>query len=222
MAPTNKRSSIRARARASVASDKQKSTPTSHNPQTFPNDPPKLLAKRRAITKRDKRTLKHDSLMTRVRAAGVEKNSGPKRRRPAKKMAAAEGMAGQLANALPDVDAAWEDEDEWEGFGEKEGGSAKRRRRRAEGGDGKMVMRSLKNRPGAMKRKDRLQKAEVERFGRNLAQLTGHVNSGAGQGAEKNGGVAVDAKDAGQSNKWAALRNFISTTMEQDPAFKVS
>lgn len=220
MAPTNKRPSIRARARANaVPSRKYAPAASPHITQAHGANPSGSLTKRGAVTKRDKRALKHEVLMTRVRDSGVAKNSAPKRRRPAKKMAAAEGMAGQLKDALPDVDGVWEDDEEWEGFGDEEIGGRKRRRRRATAGDGKMIMTSLKHRPGAMKRKDRLQRMEVERFGRNLAQLTGHVSKGTGEGSNES---HADAEDAGQSGKWAALRNFISATMEQDPAFKVS
>jgi hypothetical protein len=157
------------------------------------------------LTKKDKRTLKHTALMDRVREAGVSKK---KRRRPVKQL-----KVEELRDALPAVD----DDDEWEGF-EDEEGSVRRRRRR---GDGKMMMRSLKHRPGAMKRKEALQKREVERFGRNLAQL-----AAGGGGVEEAGGghgdAVVRSGEGTQGSKWAALRAFITTTMEQDPAFRAT
>lgn len=157
----------------------------------------------------------------------VAKQEGKKRRRPAKKLVAAERI-GDLRDALPDVDG---EDDEWEGFEDEEmteGGLPKKRRRRAGDGQGKMVMRSLKHRPGAMKRKHQLHQREVERFGRNLAQLAGNArpDEAGSVVVEPGGGVpaaAVDGggKDGGQGGKWAALRNFISMTMERDPAFAV-
>lgn len=113
-----------------------------------------------------------------------------------------------MANALLESEG---DDDEWEGFSgdDAEGVDEirKRKRRRKVSGDGKMVMRSLKHRPGAMKRKRKMEGAEMERFRRNLAQMAG--------GAE---GVPVDGGD-GTADKWAALRSFIGGTMERDRAF---
>lgn len=92
-------------------------------------------------------------------------------------MAAAEGLGG-LRDALPDVEDADEGE-EWEGLSDDDGmaescGVGKNKRRRRAEGEGKIKMRSLKHRPGAMKRKQVLEKKEQERFARNLAQLAGN------------------------------------------------
>jgi len=105
---------------------------------------------------------------------------------------------------------------------------------------GKVRHKSLKSRPGALKRKERLVKGEMERFGRNLAQLANistaaSVGTTAAQGkmdTEENGrtekgqqgGEAGTQGQAatqppGTSSRWAALRGFISATMEQNPAF---
>lgn len=105
---------------------------------------------------------------------------------------------------------------------------------------GKVRHRSLKSRPGALKRKERVVKGEMERFGRSLAQLAMIPPAPAPAGvAEKvkggkaeSGDMEVEKQDgdgpakSGQqqqqsatSNRWAALRGFISATMEQNPAF---
>lgn len=108
---------------------------------------------------------------------------------------------------------------------------------------GKVRHKSLKTRPGALKRKERLVKGEMERFGRSLAQLAGvaagassaPVTAAAAAAADSNGGGAgagqakmdMEEKEATQtqtqpsetSSRWAALRGFISATMEQNPAF---
>ena len=86
--------------------------------------------------------------------------------------------------------------------------------------DGKIRHKSLKSRPGATKRKERLEKMEMERFGRNLAQLT------AGSGKERENVNAMAVEDEGAqprpgstTSRWAALREFISQTMEQKEEF---
>ena len=98
---------------------------------------------------------------------------------------------------------------------------------------GKVRHKSLKSRPGALKRKERLVKGEMERFGRSLAQLTsvktaaaaaaagsGSGGSGRQEKMETEGAVAQEAQAQTQtSSRWAALRGFISATMEQNPAF---
>lgn len=118
-----------------------------------------------------------------------------------------------MRDALPDVAEA-ESDGEWEGL-EDDGAeevegqiAAKARRKRKER---KLVMTSLKHRPGAMKRRSQMEERERERFGRNLAQMAG--NAGGGGGDE--GGTA----GASQSEKWAALRRFIGGTMVKDDAF---
>lgn len=173
------------------------------------------------LKKQDKRNLKHAALMHKVRDASINKFAGKKRRRPGKKIAAAESLAG-LRNALPELED--EDEDEWEGLSDDdadiESAVAKKARRRRADGEGKIKMRSLKHRPGAMKRKQALERSEQERFGRNLAQLVGtecgpgKVGRSEGQAAREDGGG-----DGGQAGKWAALRAFIGGTMERDKAF---
>lgn len=65
--------------------------------------------------------------------------------------------------------------------------------------------KSMKSRPGAMKRKEKVVKTECERFGKNLAIMqAGNVAGG----------------DAGKGpSSWAALRGFIAGTMEQKEEF---
>ncbi|KAM3415200.1 hypothetical protein BST61_g10320 [Cercospora zeina] len=131
-----------------------------------------------------------------------------------------------------------EDEWEWEGVSDVEqnngegqendsmavggtatGGKVRRRRRKVpttEGG--KMVMKSLKHRPGSMKRKKMLEEREMERFKRNLAELAkaeSHqvVAVGGGDGADRSGG-----QDHIQQ-RWKALREFIGGTIVKEKAF---
>ena len=150
--------------------------------------------------------MKHNVLMNKVRDGGVSKKV--RRRRPGKKMEAVEGLGKSLAEALPDLD---DDEDEWEGVSGDEADGGSRRK------EGKMVMKSLKHRPGAMKRKRVMEERERERFGRNLAQLVG---GGKEEGGGGEGGGRGEVKGgASQADRWAALRQFIGGSMEKDTAF---
>ncbi|CAK1356502.1 hypothetical protein CB0940_10958 [Cercospora beticola] len=98
-------------------------------------------------------------------------------------------------------------------------GKLRRRRRKvpaAEGG--KMVMKSLKHRPGSMKRKKVLEEREMERFKRNLAELAKAesqqvVATGAGSGNAGTGGQEHIQQ------RWKALREFIGGTIVKEKAF---
>lgn len=130
-----------------------------------------------------------------------------------------------LADALPSAsEDEGEDEDEWEGLDDEEEmqldgttTTKKRRRRKVKvsESDGKMVMKSLKHKPGAARRKAIMEGRERERFGRNLAAMVGTTTGG------KENVVAGEADKAKESQKakWAALRDFIGGTMEKDKAF---
>ena len=197
------------------------------------------------LSKQDKRAIKHNALLAKVRDAGIQKKKPLKRRRPGRKLAT---DVGELRDALPHVadSAGMEDDsdmdDEWEGLddGEEEqgdgdvdmslGAAAKRRQRRRklalqqrQGQTQKMVMTSLKHRPGAMRRKMAMEGQEVERFKRNLAQMVGSTaaNKSHSQGQDSKGNQtsATATTFATQSDRWAALRNFIGSTMEQNKAF---
>lgn len=175
-------------------------------------------------------------LMNKVRDAGVRKS---KPRRPNNKL---KTDLESLADALPEIEGMADEsgEDEWEGVesGDEEGGDAtmavdggeglRKRRRRVKKvpGEGKMEMKSLKHKPGAMKRKRVLEGREMERFGKNLAQLVGSVQRGAdfkagaaGTADVKKGDSAVTQGQSAQADRWAALRGFIGGSMEQNPAF---
>ena len=79
-------------------------------------------------------------------------------------------------------------------------------------GDAKIKHRSLKSRPGAMKRREKLEKMERERFGKNMAQLVEKKEGEAGE-------VVTAAERGSGKGGWAALRGFISQTMETKPEF---
>jgi hypothetical protein len=133
-------------------------------------------------SKKDKRTIKHSVFVNKITKA----HSKPlKRRRPNKKLVA---NLESLADALPDVSEAKDECPTTEGLA-------------------KIRHRSLKSRPGAMKRKDKIEQVERERFGKNLAQMMG----GASQPDR--------AKSSTIADRWSALKSFVHSTAEVKPEF---
>lgn len=131
-------------------------------------------------SKQDKRLIKHSAFVNRIEKAHKKPL---KRRRPSKKLVT---TLESLADALPDA-------------GDSE----------QIVGDAKIRHKSLKSRPGATKRREKLERMERERFGKNMAQLAGGNAHADGEEAQK----------AATANRWAALRGFISQTLEQKPEF---
>ncbi|KAI5277873.1 hypothetical protein KEM54_004829, partial [Ascosphaera aggregata] len=73
------------------------------------------------------------------------------------------------------------------------------------------------HKPGAMKKKEKLDKLERDRFSRNLAQMSSVPS--ANRAPVKGAADANMQAAATTSTRWAALRNFISQTMDQNPEF---
>ncbi|KAI1174960.1 ribosome biogenesis protein SLX9-domain-containing protein [Nemania sp. FL0916] len=197
IAPT-KRRSLRAKLAA-------KSGPEPHAPRKAPR--PDAVAPSFdgfANSKRDKMIIKRSAFRSRVEKAHQKPL---KRRRPGKKLVA---NLESLADALPDLFAD----------GETEEGLRQLR-------EGKIRHKSLKMRKGALKKKEKIVKGEMDRFSHNLAQLNamGAANAGANMQVDDDGEGEVvpetqaQAPPASTANRWAALRGFISSTMEQNPAF---
>jgi hypothetical protein len=178
-------------------------------------------------SKRDKRLIKHSSFVSRVAKSSSSSASTTKRRRPNKKLVT---TLESLGDALDDIQAEMHDD---EGAAAGGGADAMDAEQAAQG---KVRHKSLKSRPGALKRKEKLVKGEMERFGRSLAQLANIKTAGGAVvmqekmevegGQKKKGGekeAQASAETAAQSSatsgRWAALRGFISATMEQNPAF---
>lgn len=131
--------------------------------------------------KKDKRLTKRSALISRI-----EKSTAPskKRRRPSKKLIT---NLESLANALPEIPSNPEHE--------------------VVAGPSKIKYKSLKHKPGAMKKKESLINMEKERFNRNMAALQcGNVDM-------TSQGEATDVS----KGKWATLREFIQQTMEKRP-----
>ncbi|KIH90941.1 hypothetical protein SPBR_01012 [Sporothrix brasiliensis 5110] len=183
-------------------------------------------------SKRDKQLIRKATFRARVLDKAGPTTKPLKRRRPSKKLVA---TLESLADSLPEIpsktDAAAEnaeyadDGEEWDGI--------KRRRRQ----------QSLKTRPGSLKRKAKVVQAEIARFGQNLAQLTAvkedvvqstdgaamdvedkekDKDKGKDEDAEAERGPTTDAPPTARqstANRFALLRNYITMTMEQNPAF---
>ncbi|KAG5992450.1 hypothetical protein E4U43_003763 [Claviceps pusilla] len=177
-------------------------------------------------TKRDKRLMKHSSFVSRISkpskvtksTAAATTSGGSARRRPKNKLKTS--LEG-LADALPEM-------------------------QHGEGGQeilaGKIRHRSLASKKGALRRKERLVRGEMERFGASMAALATRMGAATTTGADSNHAAAAGSGDGTSStegqekasdaqaasasaasgataNRWAALRGYISATMEQNPAF---
>ena len=141
-----------------------------------------------APTKDDKRRIKRSLFVSRI-----EKDSQRprKRRRPSKKLVA---NLESLVDALPTVDD-----------------SQPHILNRLEG---KIIsQKTLKSRPGAMKKKAKLEKIEMERFNRNMAQLADRPTTTTGGQAQVDA-EATSLQPHPSASSWQALRNFIVTTMD--------
>ena len=146
--------------------------------------PKKSEASAFATSKKDKRQIKHSTFVSKITKDNPKKS---RRRRPNKKLVA---TLDSLADALPDV------EDEAE---------------HPRTYDQVNIIRhkSVKTRPGAMKRKEKLEKSERERFAKNLAEMSRQSPAAPVHGTSTN--------DGSTSGRWQALRSFISSTMERLP-----
>lgn len=133
----------------------------------------------------------------------IEKESKKplKRRRPNKKLVTT--LEG-LADALPSLDDIGDLQDEAE--------------------KGKIKQKSFRTRPGATKRREKLERMERDRFGKNMAQMVAgstqaNTNSTT-DSTQVEGGEGAQAQSSSTSSRWAALRGFITQTMEQKEEFK--
>lgn len=162
---------------------------------TRPSDTRREIASAFGSTKRDKRIIKRSTLLSRIEKSKA-KPSSQKRRRASKKLVT---NLESLADALPDIPES----------------------RNGETGlsDATIIRhKSLKSRPGAMKKKELWISMEKERFNKNMAQL---MQSYHGKEEEKDSTTISDGKEGGRS-KWAAIRGFIQQTMEQRPVMDQS
>ena len=135
-------------------------------------------------SKKDKRKIRHAQLLSKISKPSAK----PRRRRPSKKLVT---TLDSLADALPDE------------TGDRNDG--------AKFHDQVNIIRrqSVKTKPGALKRREKLDKSERDRFANNMAQM---VATG-GHGDQR--GSANPSDRYIRSEKWATLRGFISQTLEK-------
>jgi hypothetical protein len=127
-------------------------------------------------SKKDKRTIKSSIFRSKIEKTSAKLPK--KRRRPSKKLVT---TLESLAAALPDIAVSGPSND------------------KALGTQSSMV--SLKSKPGARKKKDRLEKEERLRFGKNMAVMARMATTPGGQ------------DDATTGNRWTALRQHIVKSM---------
>ncbi|KAF7513981.1 hypothetical protein GJ744_006595 [Endocarpon pusillum] len=155
-------------------------------------------------TKKDKRHIKHSNLISKVTKSSTSSEAQKNKRRRQKKQLVAN--LGSLADALPGDGRAAPDP----AGGETSRGAALREQANVN----IIHHKSMKSRPGALKRREKVDKGERERFAKNLAQMNGKKTNGTEEdtaGPESGNPV---------NNRWAALRGFIAQTMEQKPEMR--
>lgn len=123
--------------------------------------------------------MKHSLLLSKARqSARVTKSL--KRRRPSKKLVTT--LEG-LEDALPELEEHMV--------------------RAKTGQDAESGFKSLGSKPGIRKKRERVEREERERFGKNLAVLS----------MAKPDSAAAGGETSGTSNRWAALRAHLKTSM---------
>ena len=140
-------------------------------------------------SKKDKLTIKRNAFIGRIEKSHTKVL---KRRRPNKKL---KTTLDGLADALPDVEDL---------VNEKISADA-----------AKMQMKSLKSKPGAMKRKEKLERTERERFGKNMAQIMAVRETP----AVPAGDAAAVPVTSATTSRFAALRAWANANMEKHPGF---
>ena len=127
--------------------------------------------------------MKHSALVSRIEKST---STAKKRRRPSRKLVTSlENLVETLPEAAPaDDNKALE--------------AARARQRK------------LKSKPGALKRKAKMESLERDRFNKNLAQMVDHRDGTQGARSFSEG---QEMREAKTSTRWAALRSFIQQTM---------
>ncbi|KAF1812358.1 hypothetical protein P152DRAFT_33493 [Eremomyces bilateralis CBS 781.70] len=132
-----------------------------------------------STTKRDKQSMKHSLLLHKIESSGVKK---AKRRRPNKKLVT---NLDTLIDALPEI-------------GQEAGENAKPETEAA-----KRQRKAYGSRPGALKRRDKVEKEEREFVGKALAALS----AGDPQASDNHTGPE------GAETKWERIRKAIGMNM---------
>ncbi|TVY41070.1 hypothetical protein LOCC1_G006204 [Lachnellula occidentalis] len=201
MAPTapKKRPSIRSKTSKSTSTSTSTATTTSGS--GLISRPTSLSSN----SKRDKRTIKSSLFKHRIEKTHSTPTS--KRRRPSKKLVS---NLDSLADALPDIE-------------EMSGG------RTGMAAVGKIKMDSLTSGKGLMRRREKVEVVERERFGRNLGLLMGSMGTStttttsipsAAPLVEGEGLQTAQAQPSATAKRFQALRAWIGETIDKDGAFE--
>jgi hypothetical protein len=153
-------------------------------------------------SKKDKRRIKHAQLVNKV-TKSAKRN--PRRRRPNKQLVT---TLDALADALPDDGNA--------AAGAVAG-------ERSQDQVNIIKRKSMKSRPGAMKRRENLDKGERDRFAKNMAQLAAPKSdpeASQQENPQDGDSRSKTAAISSTSERWAALRGFISQTLETKPELR--
>ena len=151
-------------------------------------------------SKKDKRLIKHSTFISKVEKP-VPK---PQRRRSSSKKKLLSNLDA-LADALPDA--------------EEEDLRKKKNHESASSHSNVISQKTLPHKPGSQKRRERLEKLERDRFLKNMAQMT---EAREPVTSTPNPPTNADQEQNPTSNRWAALRGFISQTMEQRSDFQTN
>ncbi|KAF3912160.1 hypothetical protein ABW21_db0206409 [Orbilia brochopaga] len=236
MAPTKKRSSIRAKAAARATSSSNPTTTFADLGAAFSEDPSTSTTPHYQASKRAKRVAKHTSFLHRVASTGLTNSSAVrKKKRSRGKDAKSRGnlvaSLSSLADALPDFDGIdtsnggeWEDVPTAgskmigiEGLVDVNVTVARTRAGNIAQQGLPKKMKSLGTRRGMRRRKEKVEEAERRRFQQNVAVMAGDEKFGlfgaAGQSAAVEKGADEAGSGASAASGLQALRAFIHRNM---------
>ena len=150
--------------------------------------------------KKEKRSLKHGAFLAKIQKSQPSKPTAASRR--PKNIANLQALADALPDFDPDLHHA-----------------------QSSSSNSVNVIRqktTLRHKPGAQKRRQKLEKLERDRFASNMAQMASKSAVSAASAASAESAKTADPAAAGTADRWAALRSFISQTMEHQPVFQGS
>lgn len=84
----------------------------------------------------------------------------------------------------------------------------------------KLESKSLNHGKGFMKRRDKVEKGERERFGKNLGVIMGSVAAPTDQQAAKTNATASDKPASTTAGRFAAIRAWVNDNMEKHEGFE--
>ena len=160
-------------------------------------------------TKKDKRDARHTALLSKVESSAAVTKASKKNFKRSLARATAQNLSTNLhslADALPDTN------DPLKEFLVAEGLDQKPKVGAGEAQPAKIKMKTLKSKPGAQKRKEKILKEECTRFVQNLAIIQTAVTQQPAQSL-------TSSSPAPAPSVWSALRSHIANSMEKKEDF---